>query len=299
MVGNGSLPPPSAFLRPVLPLIGRRTRLAHPSASTATASLNTAPPRKRKPFQNPLRLLLNLDIVLLLFFNGLVCAVFYGVNASISTVFHETYPELSQTQLGLCFLGMSSFIFLFFYFCYWPWAQPIKLERSDLIGAFDWGLEVQILVDLIQMHTAIGGGMLVGTVSSGKLLDWDFQRVKRSFALARAEAAKSTTEKNGLDADLSSKTETDMEKDEDGTVSEGFPIEKVGLRSTKACSRLMFATYIGKDAPNAHPRRSVRRELRELWLVHRAARQPRRPTGFYFWRCVPTLIILLVTMSMM
>jgi hypothetical protein len=113
MVGNGSFPPPSPLLRPVLPLFGRRTRLAHPSASTATASPNTAPPRKRKSFQNPLRLLLNLDIVLLLFFNGLVCAVFYGVNASISTVFHETYPELSQTQLGLCFLGMSSFIFPF------------------------------------------------------------------------------------------------------------------------------------------------------------------------------------------
>jgi hypothetical protein len=82
------------------------------------------------------------------------------------------------------------------------------------------------------MHSAIGGGMLVGTVSSGKLLDWDFQRVKRSFAFARAEAAKSTTEKNGLDADLSSKPETDIEKDEDGVVSEGFPIEKVGICST-------------------------------------------------------------------
>ncbi|KAK6996918.1 MFS domain-containing protein [Favolaschia claudopus] len=88
--------------------------------------------RKRKPFQNPLRLLFNLDILIALFYNGLVCSVFYAVNTSISTIFTDTYPELSQTKVGLCFL-------------------------------------------------AIGGGMLIGTVTSGRLLDWDYQRVKRSL----------------------------------------------------------------------------------------------------------------------
>ncbi|KAJ7195657.1 MFS general substrate transporter [Mycena pura] len=127
MVGNGSIapgPPAAALSRPVLRLIGR-TKVTSQSA-----------PRPRKPFQNPLRLLLNPDILILLGFNGLVCAVFYGVNASISTIFHETYPMLNQTQLGLCFL-------------------------------------------------AIGGGMLIGSATSGKLLNWDYQRVKASILAAR------------------------------------------------------------------------------------------------------------------
>ncbi|KAJ7466887.1 MFS general substrate transporter [Mycena latifolia] len=119
MVGNGSVPPP-ALSRPIIPIIGR--------------TLRTSPraPLPRKPFQNPLRLLLNPDILILLGFNGLICAVFYGVNASISTIFHAAYPSLNQTQLGLCFI-------------------------------------------------AIGGGMLLGSVMSGKILDWDYQRVKLSI----------------------------------------------------------------------------------------------------------------------
>ncbi|KAK7001453.1 MFS domain-containing protein [Favolaschia claudopus] len=121
IVGNGSIPPPSPLSRPLIPLLGRQL------------NLNASPlKRKRKPFQNPLRLLFNLDILIALFYNGLVCSVFYAVNTSISTIFSETYPELSQTEVGLCFL-------------------------------------------------AIGGGMLIGTVTSGRLLDWDYQRVKRSL----------------------------------------------------------------------------------------------------------------------
>jgi hypothetical protein len=99
LVGNGSVPPP-AISRPVLPLIGRRA-----AKLTSTSPL----PRTRKPFQNPLRLLFNPDILILLNFNGLVCAVFYAVSASIATTFHETYPILSQTQLGLCYLGVLIF----------------------------------------------------------------------------------------------------------------------------------------------------------------------------------------------
>ncbi|KAJ6526926.1 MFS general substrate transporter [Mycena vulgaris] len=119
MVGNGSIPAPP-LSRPVILVIGRGKP---PGAGT---------PLPRKPFQNPLRLLLNADILILLGFNGLVCAVFYGVNASVSTLLHAAYPALSETQLGLCFL-------------------------------------------------AIGSGMLVGSATSGKILDWDYQRVKRSL----------------------------------------------------------------------------------------------------------------------
>ncbi|KAJ7627150.1 MFS general substrate transporter [Roridomyces roridus] len=145
LVGNGSICPPSPLSRPLLPLIGR-------------SHARTPPPpnRPRKPFQNPLRLLLNLDILLLLTFNGLVCAVFYGVTASISTILSDQYPELNETELGLCFL-------------------------------------------------AIGGGMLFGSMTSGRILDWDYQRVKRRFLVSRGG---------------------DMEKAQ----YDGFPIEQARMR---------------------------------------------------------------------
>ncbi|KAJ6536646.1 major facilitator superfamily domain-containing protein [Mycena sp. CBHHK59/15] len=126
MVGNGSITPPAIY-RPLLPIIRRKK----------ARSTNIRLPRK--PFQNPLRLLLNPDILILLGFNGLICAVFYGVVSSISTVFHAAYPALNETQIGLCFL-------------------------------------------------AIGGGMLLGSVTFGKILDWDYQRVKKSISEAKPDA---------------------------------------------------------------------------------------------------------------
>ncbi|KAJ7238522.1 major facilitator superfamily domain-containing protein [Mycena haematopus] len=152
LVGNGSIPAPR-ISRPLIPLFGR--------SRSRSRTTSTAPPRKRKPFQNPLRLLFNPDILILLTFNGLVCAVFYGVNASIATVFHETYPALSETGLGLCYI-------------------------------------------------AIGGGMLIGSATSGKLLDWDYQRVKRGLGILSFKYEKE-------------KTETEQDDD-------GFPIEKARMR---------------------------------------------------------------------
>ncbi|KAJ7034033.1 MFS general substrate transporter [Mycena alexandri] len=167
LVGNGSIPPPGPPLiaRPLLPLNGRHKNNPH---STQTPALS----RAHKPFRNPLRLLLNLDILILLFFNGVICAVFYGVNASISTIFHETYPQLSETELGLCFL-------------------------------------------------AIGGGMLIGSAGSGKLLDWDYQRVKRSIL---AE----TSEKSGK-----------------GKHNDAFPIEQARMRLMPTLVAFYIASCTG------------------------------------------------------
>ncbi|CAK5278931.1 unnamed protein product [Mycena citricolor] len=122
IVGNGSIPPSNPlFSRPVLPLLGSsKSRLD--SAGKALS---------RKPFENPLRILSNLDILFLLLFTGIICAVFYGVTASISTIFKETYTDLTETQLGLCYLS-------------------------------------------------IGGGMLIGSVTAGRLLDWDYRRVQNA-----------------------------------------------------------------------------------------------------------------------
>ena len=47
---------------------------------------------------------MNLDILLLSVSNGLACAIFYGITASISVLFSNSYPFLTQTDIGLCFM---------------------------------------------------------------------------------------------------------------------------------------------------------------------------------------------------
>ncbi|KAJ7028560.1 major facilitator superfamily domain-containing protein [Mycena alexandri] len=164
VVGNGSIPV-SAIYRPVIPIIGRRSK-----QSPATSSV--APKR----FQNPLLLLLHVDVALLLVINGVVYSVFYGVTASISTVFHDAYPQLNETELGLCFLS-------------------------------------------------VGGGMVIGSMSCGKLLDWDYQRVRRSLR------AQNSTDEQG-----------DEKK---GVVDDSFPIEKARMRLMPAFLAVFAASCIG------------------------------------------------------
>ncbi|KAI8981383.1 MFS general substrate transporter [Trametes punicea] len=161
MVGNGSIPPPKAY-RPLIPIIGRTAQDVDPS--------DKAP---RRGFANPLILFTYPDVSLLLFFNALVYAVFYGVTATISTLFQPTYPFLNETDTGLCFL-------------------------------------------------AIGGGMLIGGVVTGEILDREYQRVKRK---------------------LICKVESDPEKrirPEDVTREEHFPIELARLRLMP----VFFAVYV-------------------------------------------------------
>ncbi|KAJ7162208.1 hypothetical protein C8R46DRAFT_1037463 [Mycena filopes] len=81
----------------------------------------------------------------------MVYAVVYGVTASISSLFHDTYPWLSETKLGLCFL-------------------------------------------------TVGGGMILGSLFCGKLLDWDYQRVRLSLA-AQGLTPALVGEKKGLPDD--------------------------------------------------------------------------------------------------
>ncbi|KAJ7750929.1 MFS general substrate transporter [Mycena maculata] len=125
IVGNGSIAPPAIYY-PVIPIIGRHS-IQSPNTSSAAAA--RAP---RKKFQNSLLLLLHVDVALLLLINAVIYSVFYGVTASISTVFHDAYPQLNETELGLCFL-------------------------------------------------TVGGGMVIGSVFCGKVLDWDYQRIRRSM----------------------------------------------------------------------------------------------------------------------
>ncbi|KAF7376644.1 MFS domain-containing protein [Mycena sanguinolenta] len=166
IVGNGSIPL-SPIYHPVVPIIGRDGRRRFAASTTALAPKNK--------FQNPLRLLLHVDIVLLLVITGIVYSVFYGVTASIATVFHDTYPQLNETELGLCFL-------------------------------------------------TVGGGMSVGSLFCGRLLDWDYQRLQRTL---RAE-----------DPSV-------RQNDTSGAADDAFPIERARLRLLPAFLAVFVASCIG------------------------------------------------------
>ncbi|THG93227.1 hypothetical protein EW026_g7955 [Hermanssonia centrifuga] len=97
LVGDGSIRP-HPFYRPLIPIIGR-------TLSDSEAAAQEKPPKTA--FTNPLRLFLSLVITLLLIFNAVLCAVFYGVTASISTLFVEAYPSLTEIEIGLCFLAIG------------------------------------------------------------------------------------------------------------------------------------------------------------------------------------------------
>ncbi|KAF8143315.1 major facilitator superfamily domain-containing protein [Mycena galopus ATCC 62051] len=167
IVGNGSIPLPPIY-HPVIPIIGREGRRQF-SATIAT----TVPKRK---FQNPLRLLLNVDVAILLLINGVVYSVFYGVIASISTVFHDAYPQLNETELGLCFL-------------------------------------------------TVGGGMAGGSLFCGRLLDWDYQKLRRTLR------AKNTTAEPVAEAS--------------GKANDAFPIERARLRLLPAFLAVFVVSCIG------------------------------------------------------
>ena len=100
IVGDGSIPAGWIYTPPI-PIIGRH-RLMN--------ELNERP--ARKPFTNPLLMLLYPDVIALLFFNGTYFAVMYGVSASLSAIFERIYPYLNQTDIGLCFLAMGGGMFI-------------------------------------------------------------------------------------------------------------------------------------------------------------------------------------------
>lgn len=106
---------------------------------------------------------MQLDILNLLGISAIACAVFYAVLATISTLFRESYPFLSETKIGLCFLG-------------------------------------------------IGGGMIIGSSTMGKFLDWDYATLKKA-TLASQSLSPDRTEAPNPSGD-----------------TEGmFPIEQVSL----------------------------------------------------------------------
>ncbi|KAI0785014.1 major facilitator superfamily domain-containing protein [Abortiporus biennis] len=103
IVGDGSIRPPPLYI-PVIPIIGRK-RLR----DTEDSEVDRPPFPK---FKNPFLLFLYPDITILLLFNGVVNAVFYGVVASISSLFNDIYPYLNETSIGLVFLAYGGGMFV-------------------------------------------------------------------------------------------------------------------------------------------------------------------------------------------
>lgn len=168
MVGDGSIPPPPLY-RSLVPVIGR---------NAPPPDFSSKPPPSN--FQNPLRLFLYPDISLLLFYNAILYAVFYGVTASISTLFQSTYSFLNELTVGLCFL-------------------------------------------------AIGGGMLIGGIVNGKILDMEYRRIENRMLRL-------------------SENEVDPEKKihpNDVTNEEHFPIEEARLRLAPLYVAIYVAACIG------------------------------------------------------
>jgi hypothetical protein len=128
-----------------------------------------------KPLQNPFRLFTYPDVVVLLTFNGIFYSVFYGVTATISSLFAKRYPYLSETDLGLIFLSL-------------------------------------------------GGGMVVGSSFTGKLLDWEYRRIK---------------------AKLETRRQRDTEKHVNAGNEDDFPIEMARLRSTPLYLAIYVAAVVG------------------------------------------------------
>jgi hypothetical protein len=169
LVGDGSIPAPP-LNRALIPIIGR---------SKQQASDAERPPRRG--FQNPFTLFLYPDISILLVLNGIIYAILYGVTASISVLFQSAYPFLTETDIGLCFLGM-------------------------------------------------GGGMLLATLTNGRLLDREY-RIVREKMIKNLEAI-------GMEKGQELKPE-------DVTREEYFPIELARLRLLPVYLLISSACSIG------------------------------------------------------
>lgn len=165
LVGDGSVVP-SRLYRPLIPIVGKG-RINYDAPKPPKVHLN-----------NPLRLLFFPDVLNILIFNGVVYAIFYAVNTTISSFFASKYPFLNETEIGLCFL-------------------------------------------------AIGAGCVVGGVTSGKMLDADYQRIKKNIA----EKAKGDSEKHI--------------RPEDVTKDENFPIERARLRMVPIFTAIFAVTCAG------------------------------------------------------
>lgn len=97
LAGNGSLSPGGLLWRPLTPIIGR--------ASSAQCTTQEEKPSSKPTSTNPFKLLIYPDIILTLTYTGIVYAVNYTITSTISSSYTATYPYLSETLIGICYLS--------------------------------------------------------------------------------------------------------------------------------------------------------------------------------------------------
>ena len=95
IVGDGSIRAGWIYT-PLIPVIGRHRVMR---------KFDKLPPRKL--FTNPLLMFTYPDIFILLILNGASFTVMYGVTTSLSVIFADIYPHLTEAEIGLCFLPMG------------------------------------------------------------------------------------------------------------------------------------------------------------------------------------------------
>ncbi|KAI1338140.1 major facilitator superfamily domain-containing protein [Xylariaceae sp. FL0016] len=121
VVGNGSVPV-KGIHKPLIPLVGR------------TQKRSSAQPKERKKqSMNPFILFTYPDVALTLVFTGIIYSVNYSIMATTSSALSFSYPWLSTTFLGLCYLptgfGMCVGSFLTGKLLDWEYAK-IQTQRD-------------------------------------------------------------------------------------------------------------------------------------------------------------------------
>ena len=103
VVGNGSIPPQGWNMSLLNYLQIRRSAHQEPHHTPETSLQPARPPLH---FPNPLRtlrIILEKDISLILFFNALIYTAFYTITATIPSLFSQIY-HFNDLQLGLCYI---------------------------------------------------------------------------------------------------------------------------------------------------------------------------------------------------
>jgi len=95
IVGDGSIRAGWIYTPPIS-VVGRHRSMG---------KFNELPPRK--PFTNPLLMFAYPDIFVLIILNGTYFAVMYGVTTSLSVIFEDIYPYLTEADVGRCFLAVG------------------------------------------------------------------------------------------------------------------------------------------------------------------------------------------------
>jgi len=105
-VGNGSIPPKGWNMSLMSYLAVRKARKEGETSGESITSQNVQPGTKKHRFPNPLaslKIILDKQTAVLLFYNALLFAAFYDVTAIIPSQFAQIY-QFNDLQIGLCYI---------------------------------------------------------------------------------------------------------------------------------------------------------------------------------------------------